>query len=139
MRMGGLWLRQAATTSAAAFLGSCQASRELSTRLLVQNKKLPTPVLVPTSPMFVESPCTLISIPGEENALSAIDKFWLVTARTVILITRLVSLNVYYRGSWMTHCSPPLKTQAVFETRHVSTQSRQFMLQHGYGPFQTLS
>ena len=69
MRMGGLGLRQTATTSAAAFLGSCQTSLELSTRLLVQNKKLTTHVLVPTSPMFVESPCTPISIPGEENAL----------------------------------------------------------------------
>ena len=69
MHMGGLELRQAATNSAAAFLGSCPASPELSTRLLVQNKKLSTHVLVPTSLLFVESPCTPISIPGEENAL----------------------------------------------------------------------
>ena len=69
MRMGGLGLRQAATTSAAAFLGSCRASRELSTRLLVQNKQ--SSFLAPVSPLSVEllCTCTPISIPGEEIAL----------------------------------------------------------------------
>ena len=94
MRMGGLGLRQAATTLAAAFPGTCQASWELSTRLLVQNKKLPTHELVPASPMSVESTCTTIFIAGEENALARYRQV-LAMARTVTLITRLVSLNVY--------------------------------------------
>ena len=69
MRVGGLGLRQTVTTSAAAFLGSCQASRKLSTHLLVQTRSC-LHVLVPASPMSVKSSCTPITIPGEENVLA---------------------------------------------------------------------
>ena len=56
MRLGGLGLRQAALTSTAAFLGSCQASRQLVTHLLQQNT------------MSLNLPCEHITIPGEVEA-----------------------------------------------------------------------